>query len=239
MANDTATMPQLRVRGRNFMALILVPEPPVGAWLAALDVQMNRAAGYFFQKPVVVNFSALQPDNTDPTALLYALDMRRLSIIGVEGLERARLNGTRFENLPDLRQCGNNEDPLGRNLNVPENASNPVPVPDITSLLIDRPVRSGQSIFFEHGDVTILGALSSGAEVISGGSLHVYGPLRGRVIAGIKSGASARIFCRKLSAELVAIDGVYATADEWGSEFNNRAVQIRLDNGALKISALD
>lgn len=239
MASDTATLPQLRVRGRNFMALILVPEAPVGAWLDALDAQMGRAAGYFFQKPVVVNFSALQGDNTDPTALLYALDMRGLSIISVEGLARARLNGTRFETLPDLRPRGDHEDPLGRDLAVPEDAPPQAPAPEITSLLIDRPVRSGQSIIFEHGDVTILGALSSGAEVIAGGSLHVYGPLRGRVVAGVKSGASARIFCRKLSAELVAIDGVYATADEWGPEFNNRAVQIRLDDGALKISALD
>jgi septum site-determining protein MinC len=220
------------------MALILVPEAPVSAWLSALDAQMERAAGYFAQKPVVVNFSALADDATDPTALLYALDMRGLAIISVEGLDRSRLSGTRFETLPDLRQKADNEEPLGRELALPEEAPRAEPVPAVTSLLIDRPVRSGQSIIFEHGDVTILGALSSGAEVIAGGSVHVYGPLRGRVIAGVKSGAKARIFCRKLGAELAAIDGVYSTADDWNKTYDNCAVQIWLSGGALKISAL-
>ncbi|MGE4481144.1 septum site-determining protein MinC [Acidocella sp.] len=239
MASAATSLPKLRVRGRSFMALILVPEAPIAAWLEALDEQMSRAAGYFAQKPVVVNFSALQNDQSDPVALLYALDMRGLSIISVEGIERARLSGTRFESLPHLRQTPDHEEPPGRELALPDDAPPQAPLPAVTSLLIDRPVRSGQSIIFEHGDVTILGALSSGAEVVAGGSLHVYGPLRGRVIAGVKSGAQARIFCRKLNAELVAIDGVYSTADDWDQALNNRAVQIWLDHGALKIAALD
>ena len=96
MPGETAALPQLRVRGRSFMALILVPEAPITGWLAALDSQMQRAAGYFAQKPVVVNLSAVQNEPADPAALLYALDMRGLSIIGVEGIDRARISGTRF-----------------------------------------------------------------------------------------------------------------------------------------------
>jgi septum site-determining protein MinC len=238
MSSETAILPQLRVRGRSFMALILVPEVPLAGWLNALDEQMRRAAGYFMQKPVVVNFSAVQGENIDPAALLYALDMRGLGIIGVEAIDRSRLSGTRFETMPDLRQKGENEDFLGREIALPDESPRQEPVPATTSLLIDRPVRSGQSIIFEHGDITIIGALSSGAEVVAGGSLHVYGPLRGRVIAGVKSGAKARIFCRKLCAELVAIDGVYGTADDWNKSFEDCAVQIGLENGALKISAL-
>jgi septum site-determining protein MinC len=241
MPGETVALPQLRVRGRSFMALILVPEAPIPAWLAALDAQMQRAAGYFAQKPVVVNFSAIQNEKADPAALLYALDMRGLSVIGVEGLDRARISGTRFASLPELRQKGEGED-LGRELALPEEAPKPAPVPAsvpaTTSLLIDRPVRSGQSIIFEHGDVTIIGALSSGAEVVAGGSVHVYGALRGRAIAGVKAGTNARIFCRKLSAELVAIDGIYGTADDWNKTYENSAVQIQLADGALKFSAL-
>lgn len=238
MVSDTATLPQLRLRGRSFMALILAPEPPVTAWLAALDAQMERAAGYFAQKPIVVNLSALQGESADPAALLYALEMRGLPIIGVEGIERSRISGTSFARLPDLRQKNDDE---GRELALPEAAPVPAPMPEVpavTSLLIDRPVRSGQSIIFEDGDVTIIGALSSGAEVVAGGSVHVYGPLRGRAIAGVKAGAKARIFCRKLCAELVAIDGIYGTADEWAKNFEDCAVQIQLDKGGLKFSAL-
>ena len=218
------------------MALVLVPEPPAASWLAALDEQMQRAAGYFAQKPVIVNFLALQGDGSDPVALLYALDMRGLALIGVEGIERARLAGTRFQALLDLRQKGEGRENPGRELALPEDAPPPGPA---ASLLIDRPVRSGQSIIFEEGDVTVIGSVSSGAEVVAGGSLHVYGPVRGRVVAGVKTGADARIFCRRLDAELVAIDGVYGTADEWSENLAGRAVQIRLLDGVLKIAALD
>lgn len=235
MPSETASLPQLRLRGRSYMALILVPEQPVTGWLAALDVHMQRAPGYFAQKPVVVNFLALLNDPADPATLLYALEARKLTLIGVEGVDRARLSGTRFATLPDLRQNAENDAYLGRDIMVPEDAA---PAPAITSLLIDRPVRSGQSIVFEHGDVTIVGALSSGAEVVAGGSLHVYGPLRGRGIAGVKSGAKARIFCRKLAAELVAIDGVYGIAEDWSKSFDDCAVQIKLVGGALKLAAL-
>lgn len=218
------------------MAFILVPELPVRDWLVSLDAQMERAPGYFARKPMIVNFSALQRGGGDPAALLYALDMRGLALIGVEGIERSRLAGTRFEALLDLRQKGEGDDQFGRELALPEEMLKPVPA--AASLLIDRPVRSGQSIVFEDGDVTIIGSVSSGAEVVAGGSLHVYGPARGRLVAGVKTGAAARIFCGKLSAELFAIDGIYGTADDWHEHLDGRAVQIRLQDGALKITAL-
>jgi septum site-determining protein MinC len=99
-------------------------------------------------------------------------------------------------------------------------------------------VRSGQSVIFEEGDITVVGAVASGAEVIAGGSIHVYGALRGRAIAGLKSGQGARIFCRKLEAELVGVDRLYRTAENWGAELHGRAVQVRCDRGALRLSTL-
>ncbi|MDE1896434.1 MAG: septum site-determining protein MinC [Rhodospirillales bacterium] len=237
MAGEAALLPKLRIRGRSFMAFILVPELPVRDWLVALDAQMERAPGYFARKPMIVNFSALQGEGGDPAALLYALDMRGLSLIGVEGIERSRLGGTRFEALLDLRQKSEGDDQFGRDIALPEEM--PKPVPASASLIIDRPVRSGQSIVFEDGDVTIIGSVASGAEVVAGGSLHVYGTVRGRLVAGVKTGAAARIFCGRLSAELVAIDGIYGTADDWNEHLDGRAVQIRQQDGALKITALD
>ncbi len=81
------------------------------------------------------------------------------------------------------------------------------------TLLLDKPIRSGQSIFFPDGDVTVLGSVGSGAELVAGGSIHVYGTLRGRAMAGSNGNSRARIFCNKIEAELVAIDGLYRTAD--------------------------
>jgi septum site-determining protein MinC len=115
----------------------------------------------------------------------------------------------------------------------------PPAAPSAPSLLVDRPVRSGQSIVFEEGDIIVVGAVASGAEVIAGGSIHVYGALRGRALAGLKTAAGARIFCRRMEAELVGVDQLYRTAEHWGPDLHGRAVQVRCDRGALQISALD
>ena len=107
-----------------------------------------------------------------------------------------------------------------------------------TSLLVDQPVRSGQSIVFERGDVIVLGSVSSGAEIIAGGSIHVYGALRGRAIAGLTGQAQSRIFCRKLEAELIAIDGVYRTAEDMEG-LRGKAVQAWLEGESLSVTVLD
>lgn len=219
------------------MALIVVPELPLSAWFLALDDQLRRAANYFINKPVVVNLAAVQDAGADLPDLLAGLEARGLRLIAVEGASRAQVAGTKWADLPDLRQRSDNEgEPGGKLLDIPDD---PLPAPSATSLIIDKPVRSGQAVIFEQGDVVVLGAIASGAEVIAGGSIHVYGALRGRAIAGLHAGAGGRIFCRKLGAELVAIDGVYDTAEDWDAAFNGRAVQIRLADGRLTYSALD
>ena len=108
-----------------------------------------------------------------------------------------------------------------------------------TSLLIDQPVRSGQSIVFEKGDVSIVGSVASGAEVIAGGSIHVYGTLRGRAIAGLTGNNRARIFCRRLEAELLAIDGVYQTADDMDAKLRGKPVQAWLAGEAMMLATFD
>ena len=92
-----------------------------------------------------------------------------------------------------------------------------------TSLLVDQPVRSGQSLFHE-GDVTVIGSVSSGAEIVATGSIHIYGTLRGRVLAGADGNPRAHIFCRRVEAELIAIDGYYRMADEMAPRLASRSM---------------
>jgi septum site-determining protein MinC len=84
-----------------------------------------------------------------------------------------------------------------------------------------------------------LGAVGSGAEIVAGGSIHVYGTLRGRAMAGINGNSSARIFCQRIEAELLAIDGYYQTAEDICASLRNRPAQAWLEGGALKITAMD
>ncbi|MBW4036396.1 MAG: septum site-determining protein MinC [Proteobacteria bacterium] len=243
MSNTTLPLPTIRIRGRSFMALIVVPEPPFEAWLTALDQQMARSAGFFIDRPIVVNLAAMAGTDDDPAQILAALEARDLRIIGVEGVEMAALRGTPWFGAT-LAAPGREGKP-DKFIDIPEAAepSPPEPPPPEParrpSLLITRPVRSGQSIVFEEGDVTIIGPVSSGAEIIAGGSIHVYGTLRGRAVAGLLGGAEARIFCTKLAAELLAIDGLYRTADHWGHGLHGKPVQVWLDDKELRLAALE
>ncbi|WP_232372682.1 septum site-determining protein MinC [Acuticoccus mangrovi] len=111
--------------------------------------------------------------------------------------------------------------------------------PEGETLIIDEPVRSGQSIVHLNGDVTVIGSVASGSEVIAAGSIHVYGALRGRAIAGSKGNRKARIFAQALHAELVAINGLYKTAEDLERACIGRAVHAWLDGDALKMAALN
>ncbi|TPK90634.1 MULTISPECIES: septum site-determining protein MinC [unclassified Mesorhizobium] len=112
------------------------------------------------------------------------------------------------------------------------------PAPSAGTLMIKAPIRSGQSVFHPHGDVIVLGSVASGSEIVAGGSIHVYGTLRGRAIAGSEGNISARIFCRKNEAELLAVDGWYTTAEEMEGVSRGKAVQAFLDNDALCVVPL-
>jgi septum site-determining protein MinC len=238
---DIFDLPTVRLRGRNVLALVLAPEFPMSDWFAAFDRQLNAAPGFFADRPIVADLRPALAEG-GPQAIGLVLDtlaLRDLKLIGVEGVEARHLQGTPWERLA-TRLHGREtavETPEEDTAAPAEPEATPAPAQ--TSLLIDRPVRSGQSVVFAEGDVTVVGSVSSGAEVLAGGSIHVYGTLRGRAIAGLRAGPGARIFCRKLEAELVGVDTLYRTAEHWGPGLHGRAVQVLCDRGSLRLSAFD
>jgi septum site-determining protein MinC len=214
------------------MALVLAPEPPVEDWLDALDTQMKRSPAFFNGRPVVLDLGALPSEQPDVAGLLQRLNGRGIRIIGTEGAHPS------WQGLEAWAPLHANGTRPARAIDVPEERR-AVPTQDSTSLLIDQPVRSGQSIVFEKGDVSVVGSVASGAEVIAGGSIHVYGTLRGRAIAGLTGNNRARIFCRRLEAELLAIDGVYQTADDMDATLRGKPVQAWLAGEAMMLATLD
>lgn len=238
---DIFDLPTVRLRGRNVLALVLAPEYPMSDWFAAFDRQLNAAPGFFADRPIVADLRPALAEG-GPQAIGLVLDtlaLRDLKLIGVEGVEARHLAGTPWERLATrLHGRETAVEAPEEGAAVAAEAAEPEAAAQ-TSLLIDRPVRSGQSVVFAEGDVTIVGSVSSGAEVLAGGSIHVYGALRGRAIAGLRAGAGARIFCRKLEAELVGVDQLYRTAEHWGANLHGRAVQVMCDRGSLRLSAFD
>lgn len=103
--------------------------------------------------------------------------------------------------------------------------------------LITSPVRSGQQIYAEGADLVITAAVSAGAEVIADGCVHVYGVLRGRAIAGARGNTEARVFCIRQEAELIAVAGIYAVAEQI-QDTRGQAVQARLADDRLCIEAM-
>lgn len=106
-------------------------------------------------------------------------------------------------------------------------------------LIQSAPVRSGQQIYADNRDLTVLTTVGAGAEVIADGSVHIYGPLRGRALAGAQGNTKARIFCREFHAELVAIAGHYKVLEDIPKELRGKAVQIWLEDEQIRIAALD
>lgn len=119
-------------------------------------------------------------------------------------------------------------------------ASTPPATPVASPGLIQSaPVRSGQQVYADNRDLTVLTSVGAGAEVIADGSVHIYGPLRGRALAGAQGNEKARIFCREFHAELVAIAGHYKVLEDIPKDLRGKAVQAWLEDGQLNIAALD
>lgn len=234
VSSTVPARPIVKVRGRSFIALALTPETPIADWLTGLDQQIARAPGFFAGKPVVLDLSLTQLHGPGLRAFVSELRERGIRVLGVEGIE-AELLGEHLDDLPPILTGGR----PGGVVDTPDAAANRVSREfEPNSLLVRKPVRSGQSIQFLRGDVTVIGSVASGAEIVAGGSIHVYGTLRGRAFAGISGDTGARIFCNRLEAELLAINGSYATSDGLGPELRGRGVQAWFDGHNIALAAI-
>jgi septum site-determining protein MinC len=223
----------MRFRGRSYMAFALTPEPPIVDWLSELDAWIRSSAGFFVGRPVVLDLAAVTLTTPAIAHLIDELASRSIRIMGIEGIDSEKLG----PGLPPLLKGGRTATVEA----VETTTSKPSVAParkEPSSLLLETPVRSGQSVFFPDGDVTVLGSVGSGAEIIAGGSIHVYGTLRGRAMAGMSGNRQARIFCSKIEAELLAIDGFYRTAEDLDATLNGRVVQAWLTGEVLMVAAM-
>lgn len=254
----------IRFRGRSFPALVLEPEAPLSGWIERLDAYLAASPAFFSRKAIVVDVSGLGLDRAALVDLLRAFATRRIRLLGVAGADPAWAG----DDLPPILAGGRAADtaPLTRaapaeTQDAPQDGQDATQEPpqdaraqdgtqdgtpadgaaEMVShpLVVEAPVRSGQTIFYPQGDVVVIGSVSSGADVIAGGSIHIYGTLRGRALAGAYGETRSRIFCRRLEAELLAVGGVYLTADEIHEKMRSQNVQIWLDRDDVKIARLD
>ena len=242
--NSAALAPQkksIRFRARSFVVFALSPEAPLGEWLRGLDRWTENSPGFFSGRPVVLDLNGLKPNPQEIAGLVGALAERGIRVYAIEadGIDTLGLD------LPPLLKGAKTaviEEPAGRPERPAAKEAAPAKVEaplESKSLIIEQPIRSGQSVFHPEGDVIVLGSTGSGSEIIAGGSIHVYGTLRGRAFAGAAGNSKARVFCQKNEAELLAVDGWYRTADDMEPSSRGRPIQAFLDNGVIWITPLD
>jgi septum site-determining protein MinC len=218
----------IRMRGRSYVAFVFSPVVPIIEWLEEVDATLRQSPGFFAGKPVVLDLAAVDLSENAIAQLVASFEQRNLRILGIEGVDGSRLSANMPPLLAGGRQCA-----------VPQNEPKKPEQKKAASLLIDTQVRSGQSIIFAEGDITIVGSVSSGAEIVAGGSIHVYGTLRGRAMAGINGNLNARIYCQKVEAELLAIDGYYRTAEQIDGASYHGPIQVWLQGDVVQITPLN
>jgi len=205
---------------------------------AALDVQLADSPDFFEQEPVVIDLSQLSEDEAqaaiDFAALRRILARHQTQPVAVRGATEAQALAARAAGLAIAAMP---VAPPARPAEAPSPAPQvvrEVPVPQGGTLLIDRPLRSGQQVYARGGDVIVTEVVNFGAEVIADGHIHVYAPLRGKAIAGARGNTQARIFTTCLEAQLVAIAGIYRTSEvALPAAVAGKSAQIRLADDKL------
>lgn len=242
MNSAAPTIPKksIRFRARSFTAFALAPEAPIADWLGGLDRWTENSPGFFTGRPVVLDLNVLKPSVREIGSLVSQLADRGIRVYAIES-DSIEVLGA---DLPPLLRGAKSTlveqaAPQAAGGKEKDVAAASVAAPEPKSLTITSPIRSGQSVFHPHGDVTVLGSVGSGSEIIAGGSIHIYGTLRGRAFAGAAGNSEARIFCQKNESELLAVDGWYRTADDMDPASRGRPIQAFLENGTVWIAALD
>lgn len=220
----------------------------------ALHKMLGGMPDFFNGEAVLLDFAALgsAPARADWAGLLSLLRRYRLQPIGVCNLDEGLAAGARQAGLAVLDSTSLRTQPPMEQVPVAPSAvaappqSAPEPAPPVAAaqtVFVDRPLRSGQQVYARGADLVVLAGVSHGAEVIADGSIHCYGPLRGRALAGAQGDTRARIIASNFGAELVSIAGVYRTFEQGlPKEVSGRAAMIRLNaaagNQTLNIEAL-
>lgn len=220
---------------------------------AEMRERVQRAPKLFARAAVVVDFGSLSqcPQPAEARALLEELRAAGVCPVGLAFGTDAVEQLARTLDLPVLAKFrAQYERPAAvEAVAAPTPAPAPAPaaaVPDpaparpspaggATGLMQRQPIRSGQQVYAQGRDLIVTATVGAGAEVIADGSVHVYGALRGRALAGAQGDRGARIFCREFYAELVAIAGEYKVMEEIPKELRGKPVQVWLDEDRLRI----
>jgi septum site-determining protein MinC len=234
------------VQGALFTVMVvragMLHDPAFAHELAA---QVERSPRFFRHAPVLLDLKGAGAFTTaaEFTEARELLREHTLTLVGVQNAEPAQLDAAAAAGLasfaPTATQPARRPSRAaasGAAVARPAAVAPPAAAPRATTRLVTTPVRSGTQIYARGTDLVVIAAVSPGAELVADGNIHVYGPLRGRALAGASGDTEARIFCSRLEAELVSIAGRYLVSEQLPAEEHGRSVQIALVDDTLTVT---
>jgi len=252
-AGDTRA-PEFELKAATFtLPLIRLLGVDMDAVAKHLGAKVDQAPDFFHNTPVVIDLSALPSDTGDVqfpllVGLLRGYGMIPVGVRGGDATQNEAAEAMELAILGDayVRRSRANSDkstPKSRPKAAPAAVAQArqevtKPVSGGAFKLVTHPVRSGQRVYAAGGDLSVVGPVSSGAELLADGNIHIYGPLRGRALAGLNGDSKARIFCQDLQAELVSVAGHYRVSENIPVTLKGAPVQIFLDQEILRIEKL-
>jgi septum site-determining protein MinC len=256
--------PAIELKGSVFTLTVLrLQSTELEAIERELAERLSLGPRFFENAPVVLDLEPIKgrAQDLDLPGLIKLMRNLRLIPVGVRhstpdqqalAIEAgiAVMKGGIIQDLPNIsnprkqvatkeKEVVTNNEAVTNKDGARERLGNGMNATSTKTKIVHQPVRSGQQIYVPDGDLILLAAVSAGAEVIASGNIHIYAPLRGRALAGVKGETNVRIFCQCMEAELVAVAGQYQIFEEpIPDKLYHKAVQIYLDGDRLTIVPL-
>lgn len=216
--------PSLELKGSSFTLSVLhINNDDMAAVAAELDAKLAIAPQFFIGAPLVVNLSSINNNDFDILGLKEILTSRQLIVVGITSASAQLTKKAKSIGLAVVKSG--------------KEASSQPQLPKTTKI-VKQNVRSGQQIYAKNADLIIIGAVGNGAEVIADGSIHIYGTLRGKAMAGASGDRNAVIMAQKIEAELVSVAGQYWLTENLQQNGAAQSGCIRLEGESLTVESL-
>lgn len=251
MSADTAepgATPCFQLKGSMFTVTVMnILRTDLDQLTQQLRQQVTRAPDLFRGMPVVIDLHRIRDsgETLDLASLALLLSDQGLVPVGVRHCADAERDAARsfgLALLPDSDPAREVRGARARSesasAETPSAAAPPAGETASPTRLVTQPVRSGQQIYAPGGDLIILSSVSPGAEVLADGHIHIYGNLHGRALAGVQGDETARIFCRRMYAELVSVAGIYRVYEDIADAVRGHPAQVYLHDKQLKTDPL-
>lgn len=236
------SVPQFELKAGTFtLPLMRLLGTDMAAMAQQLADKVEQAGHFFYHAPIVIDLKEVPTAEVDFPMLLSLMRGHNMIPVGVRGGTASQHDAAEAAELAVLSDSrpvrSENKSAINSTLSTPAPTKAATTITNFTTL-VTKPIRSGQRIYVQDGDLIVLGQVSSGAEIMADGNIHVYSVLRGRALAGLKGNSDARIFCLDLRAELISVAGHYRISENIDTQLGGRPVQIYLEERVLRIEPL-